>query len=122
MQEIPNKNITLDQLQDMFSNISKKSKWDMNGAMLWGYFFTHREPLLLEKAKEILIEKGYQFVDIYLSDKDDKNAPDMWWLHIEKMESHTPESLDKRNNEFYIFADQFSIDSYDGMDVGPVKK
>ena len=88
--------------------------------MLWGYFFTHQEPKLLEKARDELVSKGYRFVDIYLSDRENENDPDMYWLHVEKIEIHTPESLDKRNDEFYIFADRLGLDSYDGMDVGPV--
>lgn len=46
----------------------------------------------------------------------------MYWLHIEKVETHTTASLDQRNNEFYVFAHEFGIDSYDGMDVWPVGK
>ncbi|MFC5049045.1 hypothetical protein ACFPK9_15810 [Rubritalea spongiae] len=37
--EVPGKVITLDSLESMFTNISKTSKWDMDNAMLWGYFF-----------------------------------------------------------------------------------
>lgn len=51
--------------------------------MLWGYFFTHNEPTKLEEAKEALILKGYTFVDIYLSDKEVPNEPDMFWLPLQ---------------------------------------
>ncbi len=121
LKAIPNKNITIEQLKWMFSNISKDTKWDMKKPMLWGYSFTHREPSLLEKAKDVLVSKGYKFVSISLSEKEDKKDPDLWWLHVEMIEIHTPESLDQRNDEFYIFAHEFGLDSYDGMDFGPVK-
>ena len=85
-----------------------------------GYFFTSHEPKKLEKAKSILIAKGYRFVDLYMSDKDDPNEQDLFWLHVEKIEHHTPQSLDARNNELYIFANELKLESYDGMDVGPV--
>jgi hypothetical protein len=35
-------------------------------------------------------------------------------------ERHTPETLDERNQEFYRLASRFNLDSYDGMDVGPI--
>jgi hypothetical protein len=118
MDEIPNKNISIEQLEEMFANIDSNTNWDMSSPMLWGYFFTHNEPTKLEKAKEILTGKGYKFVDIFISDKEEENEPDTFWLHIEKVETHTPVSLDKRNDEFYIFANDFGLDSYDGMDIG----
>lgn len=96
--------------------------FDTSKPLLWGFFFTHSNPSLLQKAAEILTNKGYSFVDIYLSDKENESDPDIYWLHIEKIEIHTPYSLDKRNDELYIFANEIGLDSYDGMDVGPVKK
>jgi hypothetical protein len=45
----------------------------------------------------------------------------LWWLYVEKEEVHTPQSLDKRNDEFSLLADKLGLDSYDGMDVGPIQ-
>lgn len=122
MQEIPGKSISLDSLENMFTNIQKETNWDTNKALLWGYFFTHNEPKKLEEASVVLEKKGYKVVSIYLSEKDNLNDPDLFWLHIEKVEIHTPATLDAQNNQFYIFAHEFGLDSYDGMDVGPVSK
>jgi hypothetical protein len=122
MKQVPGKLITIESLHGIFDNIKKETDWDTSDNMLWGYFFTHNEPQKLEKAKELLISKGYKFIDIYLSEKDDPSEPDMFWLHVEKVEIHSPESLDKRNDELYFFAHELGIDSYDGMDVGPVSK
>ncbi len=121
MSEIPGKRIYLEQLEEMFTNISESTDWNVSDDLLWGYFFTHSETSKLEEAKELLVEKGYRFVDLYLSDKDDLSEPDMYWLHVEKEETHTPISLDKRNDEFCVFASELGLDSYDGMDVGPVR-
>lgn len=96
MNQVPGKRITIEILHDMFANIEKETNWDTSGNMLWGYFFTHSEPQKLEKAKKVLISKGYKFVDIYLSEKDEPSDPDMFWLHVEKIEIHSPESLDKK--------------------------
>jgi hypothetical protein len=117
--EIPGKAISLQQLEEMFASIESGPKWDMTKPMLWGHFFTHSEPSRLEAVVEKLEKYGLRFVKLYLSDKDFPEQPDMFWLHMEEVRVHTPESLDKRNNEFYIFANSENLDSYDGMDVGP---
>jgi hypothetical protein len=36
------------------------------------------------------------------------------------VEVHNQVTLDRRNDEFYIFANEIGLDSYDGMDVGPI--
>ena len=122
MNEVPGKSISLESLEGMFDNIQKETEWDTSKALLWGYFFTHNEPKKLKEASAILESKGYRIVDIYLSDKDDANDPDLFWLRVSKVEIHTPKTLDEQNDEFYIFAHGIGLDSYDGMDVGPVGK
>ena len=122
MDQIPGKVITEESIIEMFANIQSNTEWDMSTNMVWGYFFTHNEPKMLEKAAKVLKDQGYNIVDIYMSDKETENDPNLFWLHIEKVEVHTPTSLDKRNNELYIFAHNFGLDSYDGMDVGPIQK
>ena len=119
----PKKNedmITKDQLIEMFDNMSQDSSWDFSTPMLWGYFFTDGSKERLQAAKPLLEAQGYRFVDIYLADKESPKDPDLWWLHIEKVEIHTPDSLNQRNMELYKFADDHGLESYDGMDVGPV--
>lgn len=115
------KTITLEMLQKMFRNIFEKTDWNMADDMLWGYFFTNSEPAALEKARDLLVAKGYRFVNIYQLDEEVPDAPRPWWLHVEKEETHTPESLDARNDELYHFAYEQGLDSYDGMDIGPIQ-
>ena len=43
-------------------------------------------------------------------------------MHVEKIETHTPETLNKRNGEFYALAEKYEVASYEGMGVGPVPK
>ena len=114
--------ISKGQLVEMFQNMEQKSHWDMSKAMLWGYFFTDASKSDLEAVVPSLEAQGYRLVDIYLSDKEDPKDDDHWWLHVEKVEIHTPDSLDERNKLFYQFAEDHGLDSYDGMDVGPVAK
>jgi Regulator of ribonuclease activity B len=112
--------ISRSDLQDMFDSIAQKSGWDMSKPMVWGYFFTHHERAPLERVAELLVARGYSLIDIRLGDKDHESDPDVWWLHVERIEVHTVATLDALNKSFYELADGNGIDSYDGMDVGPV--
>jgi hypothetical protein len=111
--------ITKDSLVEMFENIAETTDWDMSGPMLWGYFFTHGSKGTLERVAPILESQGYRLVDIHVGDKDSPEDPDLWWLHVERVETHTPDSLNDRNRLLYQFADEHGVDTYDGMDVGP---
>ncbi len=112
--------ITLKEAKEKLLNLYGHTKWDLSQPMLWGYFFTNNTRDLLENARDVLVSKGYRFVEIYLSDKEKPDEPDLWWLHIEKVEVHTPQTFMQRNNEFYKFAEDFKLE-YDGWDCGLVK-
>jgi hypothetical protein len=107
--------ITLAQLEDMFQNMRAKTKWNVDGDLLWGYFFTDPQPEKLRPVADELTKGGYRFVNLYLARSGKTHV-----LHVEKVETHTPQSLHERNLEFYRLADKHGIASYDGMDVGPV--
>ena len=105
-------------LEEMFQSIRETTDWNIDGPCLWGYFFTDATTEKLEKAAHILEHNGYRFVDLYEADDADGEAP-YFWLHVEKIEVHSPHSLHLRNAELYAFADEHELDAYDGMDVGP---
>jgi len=106
--------IPIEQLQEMFAGMRQGSGWDVDGPLLWGYFFMHsgREPL--QKTAEFLEASGYRLVGI------NENRPGLFVLHVERVETHSAETLFARNAELYGVAGRFGLDSYDGMDVGPV--
>jgi len=112
--------IQLEQLEEMFENIANGPKWNMNGPMLWGYFFTDETKEKLERLSEELQLRGYQLVELFEADADEDEEP-YYFLHVEKEEIHSPTSLNKRNVEFYSLADHHHLRKYDGMDVGPCK-
>jgi hypothetical protein len=107
------------QLEEMFANIAVKTKWDMGGPMLWGYFFTDRSREKLEALVPELEGLGYRFVKLFMPDLDKGRDP-YFFLHVEKEEVHSPATLHARNAELYAFARLHGLDSYDGMDVGPI--
>lgn len=109
------------QLEKMFANIAKQTRWDMSREMLWGYFFTNPTQAPLEAAAAELSKMGYRIVLVYPSDKKQPTDPDLWWLHVERVEVHSVESLHQRNIELTQFAARRGLKSYDGMDVGPAQ-
>ena len=113
--------IELSQLEEMFGNIAAKSDWNMSGPMLWGYFFTDRSRTKLEALVPVLQQSGCRFVDLFEPELEEGEEP-YFFLHVEKEETHSPSSLQERNAAFYALAHRYGIDSYDGMDVGPVAK
>ncbi len=104
--------IALEMLEDMFRGM-RDAKWNTAGPLLWGYFFTDPDPSKLRAVGEYLARQGYRVADVF--SREDGGTT---FLHVEKIETHSPESLQARNAEFNAVAEQFGIESYDGMDVG----
>ena len=102
-----------EELEKMFAEIAASAGWDMKKPMLWGYFFTHTSRIELEIAAKSLAEEGYRVVEIC----EDDDEP-LFWLHVERVEAHSVDSLFERNASFYRLAEKLGLDSYDGMDVG----
>lgn len=99
----------------MFSAMRAKAPWDVDGPLLWGYFFLDASREKLEQAASELKGKDYRIVDI------EPGKRGLFKLHVEKVETHTPASLDACNQNFYALAERYGI-AYDGMDVGPVQE
>lgn len=106
--------IPLAHLEEMFRNMRTEAQWDTTAPLLWGYFFTDPDATRLQPVAHHLASLGYRVVSIYPTD-DGSTC----FLHVERVEVHTPRSLDARNAELEALAARFRIESYDGMDVGP---
>jgi len=83
-----------------------------------GLFFNDESDQKLQALIPELEAQGYQVVDLDVNEEN----PEQYILHIEKAEVHNPQSLDQRNQEFYAFATQHGIRSYEGMDVAPLEE
>ena len=110
------KRIEFSQLEGMFSNIRAKTKWNVDGPLLWGYFFFDPSAEKLKTLASELEAAGYTVVD--LRKVTQRNS---FLLHVERVETHSPTTLHTRNAEFYKLAEKYSVASYDGMDVGPAQ-
>jgi len=121
--DVPGKNINITHINMMFDNIKKNTNWDTSADLRWSYYFSNSDRSQLEKAQKKLVAKGYRFVDLHISEDDDEFAPiGSYYLQIDKIETHSPTSLNKRNDEFFTFANELGLDAYGGMDAGPAIK
>ncbi|ROP77102.1 regulator of ribonuclease activity B [Stenotrophomonas rhizophila] len=107
-------------INEMFTNIRENTDWDLNGPMLWGYFFVNTTPEPLHGLGEKLVELGYTLVEVFEPDLEEGEDP-YHVLHVERAEVHTEASLDARNHELQALAEANGVEDYDGMDVGPVE-
>lgn len=87
---------------------------DFNQPFLYGYFFVDKNLEKLDKLSTKLAKKGFSKVTI------EKRDSELYFLHLEKIESHTQESLLERLNEFDQLAKDETIELFDGWDVGHV--
>ena len=106
--------ITLQQLNDMFAGLRTETDWNIDGEMLWGYYFTASAPEVLESVAETLSERHFDISEIFESDDEP-----IFILQAERLEKHTPESLFALNAELEALAAKFEGVEYDGMDVNP---
>lgn len=102
------------QLEQMFANLRTRTTWNIDGPLLWGYFFYDASEQKLGRAAEALTAQGYTLVGI-----EQPPGTLLYRLHVERVERHTPDSLHARNQALYQLAEKFGLQSYDGMDVGP---
>ena len=101
----------------MFSNMRAKAPWNVDGPLLWGYFFLDPSQEKLASVAKELIAAQYRVVGI-----NEISGRNLFRLHVEKLEVHSPATLHARNGELYELAAKYKLASYDGMDVGPAPK
>lgn len=108
-------------IQEIFANARTEDNWDLEGEMLYSFYFVDTDVDKLEKLGLHLEKEGYDFIDIFeLGDEETEESTGEYLLHIDKIEIHTPESLAERNVEFQKLADEYEIASYDGWEFGEV--
>ena len=109
-------------IKKIFDEAEREDNWNVNEPMLYSFYFVDKDPEKLEKLGERLDEEGYDFVGIYeLGDEETEESTGEYMLHIDKVETHTPESLAQRNVAFSRLAEEFEIESYDGWEFGEVE-
>ena len=105
------------QIDAMFANMRAHAPWDVEGPLLWSFFFLDADKSKLQSAGADLAAQGYRFVDV-----SSTRAADRFRLRVERVEVLTPVTLYSRDIELEALARKFGIQSYDGFDVGPPPK
>lgn len=108
-------------IEQIFADAKKEDKQDLSEDMLYSFYFVDKDVDKLEKLGLYLDGKGYDFIDVFeLGDKETDDATGENLLHIDKVETHTPQSLAERNVEFSKLAEEYEIETYDGWEFGEV--
>jgi Regulator of ribonuclease activity B len=111
----------LEGINEIFNTARTEDKWNLDEEMLYSYYFVDTDVDKLEKLGLQLENEGYDFIDIFeLGDEETDESTGEYLLHIDKVETHTPESLAQRNVEFQTLANEHEIASYDGWEFGEV--
>lgn len=109
--------IEREMVEQMFEEM-KGEGVETDTEMNWGYYFTDPDMQKLEGVIPALEAQGFEFVEILEAETED-GTENFFVLHIERTESHSVESLHSLNQELDAFANKYSLESYDGMDVSP---
>ena len=119
--EFTNTESQLDGIREIFETARTEDGWNTEEEMLYSFYFIDRDVDKLEKLGLELEKQGYDFIDIFeLGDEETEESTGDYLLHIDKIETHTPESLAARNVEFQNLANEYEIASYDGWEFGEV--
>ncbi len=111
----------LEGIREIFQTAKIEDDWNLEGEMLYSYYFVDEDVDKLEKLGLKLEADGYDFLDIFeLGDEETDESTGEYLLHIDKIEIHTPESLAALNVEFAKLAEECEIASYDGWEFGEV--
>lgn len=116
--------ITRDMLEEFFQNTREfnqggQAKFDIDSECRWSYFFADTSERKLTEVGTYLESEGYEPVGFLEPDADDED-PDIIFLRVDMVETHTVDSLHERNQAFYALAEKYAIVQYDGMDVGEI--
>jgi hypothetical protein len=112
--EAPPGRITRETVEALFKDL-KENGPDPAAPLRWSYYFSDPDPKKVEALAARLKQMGYEDVETY----QDADAV-LNWLRAEKVEPHTPDTLDSRNREFYKLADELGVQTYVGPAAGHI--
>jgi hypothetical protein len=112
--------ISLEQLTEFFSDTRElhkegRTSWSIDGECCWSYFFVNSTRENLVPLADHLETLGYEVIAI-----DESEDESEYFLQVDKIQAHTPESLFELGKTFDQLAEQYNVDDYDGMDVGSI--
>ena len=112
--------IQFQDIKEFFENMLENNI-PVTGQMLWGFYFTDVNAVLLETVAKELQKEGFLVYGIYMEEDEDGEELDYFCLRIEKEATFTPESLLEQSNYFYMIEQKYELQSYDGFDVNHIE-
>lgn len=114
--------ILFEQITDFFAsirelNLAEKSDWVIDSPCRWSYYFLDANQENLVTLAKHLEEKGYEIVDI-----DEAEEAGDYFLQVDCIETHTPESLFELSQNLEKLAGEFNVRDFDGMDVSGLEE
>jgi hypothetical protein len=108
-------------IQKIFDDAAREDNWKVGEPMLYSFYFVDTDPDKLEKLGEHLDKQDYDFIGIFeLGDEETEESTGEYLLHVDRVETYTPESLAQLNVDFTKLAAEFEIETYDGWEFGEV--
>jgi hypothetical protein len=109
----------LEDIRKIFDLAITEDGWDMEGEMLYSFFFVGKDPEKLETLGDMLAEGGFDFVDIFeLGDEDTEEPTGEFLLHIDQVGVYTPETLAKQVEAFEELSEKEQLGAFDGWECG----
>ncbi|HEX8323368.1 MAG TPA: ribonuclease E inhibitor RraB [Tepidisphaeraceae bacterium] len=107
-------------IEDMFAKAdTHRHRWNIRDSCLWSYFFSGEDRSVLMELVDHLAKQNYTFAGTLEPDPEDDHP--ILFVQLDRVESHTVETLIARNIALSAVADDFCGAVYDGMEVGPAK-
>lgn len=108
----------LKEIKEIYTDAAREEGWNVEGEMLYSYYFVDESIEKLEKLGLQLEEQGYDFINIFELGDDETGEPTgEYLLHIDKTETQTPETLIDRIAEFEKLAGEHEVE-FDGWEFG----
>ena len=112
------KETQLKEIKEIFADAAREEEWDVDGEMLYSFYFIDETIDKLEKLGLHLENEGYDFINIFeLGDEESGEPTGEYLLHLDKTEKHTPETLVERIDEFLKLAEENEVE-FDGWEFG----
>ena len=117
--EFKNTESQLEGIREIFEIARTDDGWDLQAKCSSAFTLLTKRSKNLKSSNRISNNQGFDLIGIFeLGDDETGEATGEYLLHVDKVESHTPESLAARNVELQKLADEHGVESYDGWEFG----
>ncbi len=106
--------ITRESIEGLFHSVRSRTKLNIDAPCLWSYFFVDASRDKLTTAGRALEPHGFTVIGFLGSGARGEGE----WLRVDRIETHSVDTLLTLNAWLYGLAQHYELESYDGMEVG----